>query len=224
MISGILGARIANVISDFRYYMANPIQIIEIYRGGLVYYGGFVGAAVAGVMFARARHEKFMSVTDFMITSLPLSHAFGRIGCFLNGCCHGIDYNGFLAVRYPGFPENSLPWKDQYDKGLVLWNTPISLPVVPVQLFEMAFNLVLYVILVWAYRRRTRDGYVTALYLLTYPIARFTLEFLRGDERMAWPGGLNVAQVASIGLFVGGLALLTWLSLYGTTRSERAGN
>lgn len=210
MISGIIGARIANVVSDFRYYMENPIRIIEIYRGGLVYYGGFAAAAVALVLFARARHERLMPLIDFVVTSLPLSHALGRVGCFLNGCCHGIDYNGFLAVRYPGYPEGSLPWNDQCDKGLVLWNTPRSLPVVPVQLFETAFNLVLYVILVWAYRRRTRDGYVAALYLLTYPIARFTFEFLRGDERMSWPGGLNVAQIISIGLFIVGLAILPW--------------
>jgi phosphatidylglycerol:prolipoprotein diacylglycerol transferase len=221
MISGIIGARVANVVSDFRYYMENPVRILEIYRGGLVYYGGFVASVIAIVLFARARHERLVSVLDFVAVSLPLAHAFGRVGCFLNGCCHGIEYNGFLGVRYPGYPADSLPWMDQYDRGLVSWNTPLSLPVVPVQLIEAACNIILYGLLVWAYRRRTRDGYVSVLYLLTYPVVRFALEFLRGDERMPWLGGLNVAQAVSIGLFACGLALLLWVSRFASDRDSR---
>jgi phosphatidylglycerol:prolipoprotein diacylglycerol transferase len=226
MISGILGARLADVVSDLPYYMQSPVRILEIWKGGLTYYGGFAAAGIAILLFARSKHEKLLSVSDFVITSLPLSHALGRVGCLHNGCCHGKIYNGFLAVRYPGYgyPDESIPWHDQYVAHLVNWNTPKSLPVVPVQLFETAFNLVLYLVLVWVYRRRTRDGYVSALYLLMYPVARFALEFLRGDERMVWPGGLDVAQIISIGLFAGGLVLLAWVSRSGTTRSGPAQN
>jgi phosphatidylglycerol:prolipoprotein diacylglycerol transferase len=211
MVAGIVGARLAYVISDFDYCMESPIRIFQIYRGGLIYYGGFVGAVLAAILFARTHGERILPFFDFIAVSIPLGHAFGRIGCFLNGCCAGIEYNGLFAVRYPGYPTDSIPWRQQFDAGLVEWNSPQSLPVVPVQLFESAFNFILYLILVWVYRNKRKDGDVTALYLLSYPIARFTFEFLRGDDRMPFLGfNLDVAQIVSIGLFVVGLAVFLW--------------
>jgi phosphatidylglycerol---prolipoprotein diacylglyceryl transferase len=211
MISGVVGARLAYVISEFDYCMESPIRMLQIWHGGLIYYGGFAGAVVAAVLFARSRKERILPLFDFIAVPIPLGHAFGRIGCFLNGCCAGIEYNGPLAVRYPGYPAESIPWLQQWHAGLVKSDSPQSLPVVPVQLFEAAFNVILYLILVWAYRHRRKDGDVASLYLMAYPIARFTFEFLRGDERMPFLGlNLDVAQIVSIGLFIVGLAIFLW--------------
>jgi len=101
MISGILGARLACVVSDWPYYAEKPVRILQIWNGGLIYYGGFVAAALAVVIFARVHKQNLLSVLDFVATSVPLAHAFGRVGCFLNGCCHGIVHQGLLSVRYP---------------------------------------------------------------------------------------------------------------------------
>ena len=84
------------------------------------------------------------------------------------------------------------------------------MPLYPVQLIESACLLVLWLVLVWAYPRRRKDGAVFALYLVLYPPIRFALEYLRGDERQSWLA-LDVAQVTSIGLFLAGILLLVFL-------------
>jgi phosphatidylglycerol:prolipoprotein diacylglycerol transferase len=207
MVSGVLGARIAYVISDFRNFAAEPVTILFIHRGGLIYYGGFVAAIVAIIFFSRLRGEPVWSVLDFAATSLPLAHAFGRVGCFLNGCCYGSEYNGPFAVTYP---THGPIWWQQVNAGRIMkYTADRSLPLHPVQLYEATMNLLLYVVLLYVYRRRKRDGTVAAVYLLTYSVIRFCMEFFRGDPRMIWQG-LTYAQLVSIGLFATGLALLAW--------------
>jgi phosphatidylglycerol:prolipoprotein diacylglycerol transferase len=192
MLSGILGARIAYILANLDYYLASPAEIIRLDRGGLIYYGGFIGATLALIVFARRHKEPVLSLADFCVTGLPLGHAIGRIGCFLNGCCYGLPTTSFLGIHYPANSDACLRYGD--------------VAVLPVQLFESAINLVLYAVLLYAYPRRKKHGSVLALYLLTYPIARFLLEFLRGDERLHWIG-LNAAQVVSVVLFASGVGL-----------------
>jgi len=205
MISGIVGARIAYVISEYKDFVHRPMAVFYVHQGGLIYYGGLIGAGLALAVFARMRREKLMSVVDFVMTSIPLGHFFGRIGCFLNGCCYGGAYSGIFSVAYP---RDSMPWKEQLRDGAITSGMDTTCPVHPVQLYEAAFNLCLFFLLGWAYRNRKADGRVTALYLMTYPVGRFFFEFFRGDARMPAIAGLSVAQAISAGLFVLGLGIL----------------
>jgi phosphatidylglycerol:prolipoprotein diacylglycerol transferase len=148
------------------------------------------------VLFARIRRIPLWSLGDFVMSGLPLGHALGRLGCFLNGCCYGMPTQCLCGVVYP---ENSAPW---YRFG--------HAPLHPTQLYEAAFNLLLYLFFLWYYPRRRRQGNVVALYLLLYPLARFLNEWLRGDERLKWMG-LSLAQEISVLLFLTGLVL--WFSL-----------
>lgn len=209
VISGILGARVAYVVADWSYFRGNPVQILRIDQGGLIYYGGFLASAAAVVLFARLHKQSLLSLMDFVATSIPLAHAFGRLGCFMNGCCHGAVYSGPLAVTYPGYPYISAAWLAQYDAHLLANGTLRSLPVHPVQLYEAAYNLLVFAVVLAVYRRRRREGEVAGVYLVLYPVGRFLFEFLRGDSRMQCLG-LNVAQLVSLGLFASGLALLLW--------------
>jgi len=209
MISGVVGARVAFVISEYRDFIKRPIEVFYVHQGGLIFYGGLAGTGLALVVFARMRREKFMSLVDFVITAVPLGHFFGRIGCFLNGCCYGGRYSGILSVVYP---RDSLPWKEQLHDGVITQGMSASCPVHPVQLYEAVFNLCLFFLLGWAYRRRRVDGRVTALYLLTYPVGRFLFEFFRGDARMPAVAGLSVAQAVSVALFALGLGI--WFMSY----------
>jgi len=208
MVGGILGARLAYVCSESAYFLQNPLKIIRIDEGGLIYYGGFLGALAALWIFARRRREPFVGVLDFVAVALPLGHAFGRIGCFLNGCCYGRPTDSVLGFVYP---VGSAPWKDQAAQGLIVTPDLHALPVEPVQLYETVVNLLIYALLVVVYWRRPRAGLCAALYLVFYPLTRFTLEFLRGDPRMRqW--GLSVAQWVSIGLFAVGVISLAVLA------------
>lgn len=195
MLAGIIGARIAYVGANLDYYLQDPWAVIRIDQGGLIYYGGFFGAFAAGIIFARLKRISILALADYVISALPLAHAFGRIGCLLNGCCFG-------SVA-------TLPWS-VYQQGASRH---------PVQFYEAALNLVIYAALLFFYRRRKRDGEILALYLIIYPPGRFLLEFLRGDERLIWYG-LTMAQIISLGLLAVGLALGLALSAGSKRRSS----
>ena len=194
ILAGVLGARLAYVLANAGEFLANPREILRIDHGGLIYYGGFIGGCLAAILFARARREPLWALADFAITGIPLGHAFGRIGCFLNGCCYGAQTHVPWAVCFPATHDSH------------------GVPVQPTQLYETAFNLALYGLLLLLYLRRRRAGAphggVLAWYLLLYPPFRFLVEFLRGDERLQ-ALGLNVAQEVSLALFAAGFAL--WL-------------
>ena len=204
MVGGIAGARVAYVLSDLRAFLEHPVSILRVDQGGLIYYGGFLGAVAAVAIYARRHREPLLKLGDFVITSLPLGHALGRIGCYANGCCFGRPHDGPFSVTYPA---QSAPWWSQVYAGTITRFAPSTIPVHPVQLYEAAFDLLLYAVLVLVYRRGRADGRVTAAYLLLYSAWRFWAETLRGDERVLWLG-LSVAQVLSMALFVAGCGFL----------------
>jgi len=208
MVSGVIGARIAYVAANWSDYADEPWRILYFHEGGLVYYGGFIGAVLALAVFAVVKHQRILPFMDFVISALPLGHAFGRLGCFLNGCCHGSVTNLPWAIRYP---RDGLPWCHQVNTGLIDRFTPETLPVHPVQIYEALFNLALYVVLLTMYRRNVGNGRVSAAYLLIYPVGRFLFEFLRGDARIQI-GFLTMAQVFSLVLFMTGLGVMFYAS------------
>jgi phosphatidylglycerol---prolipoprotein diacylglyceryl transferase len=209
MVSGIGGARLAYIAEHWSEYAAAPLSMLRLDQGGLIFYGGFIGAGVAICVFARVRKVRLAALFDFVITAVPLAHAFGRIGCFLNGCCYGSTTECGVGVV---FPRASPAWYAQIGEGLLTQSHSTSLPVHPVQLYECAFNLALYGVLLWVYKRGTRSGRVLASYLMMYPIGRFLVEFLRGDkgERFG-AGGLSVGQLVSVGLFAIGCMMMLWM-------------
>lgn len=204
IISGVGGARIAYVLGDLKHFIAHPSQIIRVDQGGLTYYGGVIGAAVAILLFARRQKQSVLALLDLVVTSVPLAHAFGRIGCFLNGCCYGKVHQGLCSVH---FPQHSLAWYDHYNAGEITATASRSLPVLPTQLFEAGWNLVVYLLLLWAFRRKPYCGFTTGFYLVTYPVGRFLIEFMRGDDRLQWHG-LSAAQILSIGFILFGAGIL----------------
>lgn len=181
IVTGVLGARLAYVIANLDHYRAHPGEIFRIDQGGLIFYGGFIAAALGVVVFARLRKVPLLVLGDFTVSALPLGHAFGRTGCFLNGCCYGAP--------------TDLPWA-VYTAGALRH---------PVQLYETGFNLALYAVLHLVLRRR-RPGLVIAVYLLAYGAWRFAVEFLRGDDRLR-AAGLDAAQLISVGLIMIGAGL-----------------
>jgi phosphatidylglycerol:prolipoprotein diacylglycerol transferase len=195
MLWGVAGARLAYVLEHWSAEFADrPWAAIRIDQGGLMFYGGLAGAVAGMALFARRRRAPLLELLDLGAVALPLGHAVGRIGCFLNGCCYGRIWDGPGAVH---FPAQSLPWKFQTDAGILALASPHSLPLVPVQLIESAANLVLLAALLLLWRKRPRAGTLTAAYLAGYAVIRFGAECLRGDPRMA-VGPLSIGQVASL--------------------------
>lgn len=220
MVSGILGARLAYVLEHWGDYAAAPLSIFRLDEGGLIFYGGFVMAGIAIVLFARRHRESLLPLFDFVLTSVPLAHAFGRIGCFLNGCCFGTCTDLPLGVR---FPRGAAAWILHYQQGWIGEQAAFSRSVHPVQLYEAGYNLVIYGLLVWVFRRSPRAGSVSALYLVLYSLGRFVLEFFRGDrgDRLA-VGALSIGQFVSLLLLAIGVSLLVGLWVRGRSPETEA--
>ncbi|MCL5269821.1 MAG: prolipoprotein diacylglyceryl transferase [bacterium] len=227
LLSGFIGARLVAILVDWRDFTADPWAMI-FSRQGFVFWGGFLTALAAAVWFCRRRRVALIEVADIVTPSLVLAHAFGRVGCFMAGCCYGAacpaglppghipHLLGRLAVRYPllsdaaGQPSamfNFAYW-GQIDAGLLAPGAGAPLPLLPVQLFEAAGNLLIFAGLLWLWRRRRFSGQVFAAYMLVYSPMRFGLEFLRGDAaRGVWFGGtLSTSQIISLATFAGALA------------------
>ena len=160
--------------------------------GGLVYYGGMMASFAGFFLYTKKVRLPFLAAADFTIPYIALTHAFGRIGCFLNGCCFGKPCALPWAVRFPG--------------GIAA--------VHPVQIYEALFNFGLFVLLRGRYTRRHFAGEITALYLMMYPTGRFVFEFLRGDQP-PWLGSLTLHQLLSLAYWGAGFAL------YGILRRSR---
>lgn len=203
---GIVGARLAHVCEYYHDdgFDRDPISALYIWRGGLVFYGGLIAAIAAFLGWCAARKENVLEWSDRICVALPLSHAFGRIGCFFYGCCWGKVSNGPLAVR---FPCMSPAWHEQVRDGILSADARLTLPVLPTQLISAAALLVLFAVLWFVYR--SWRGYTAALYFTGYAIIRFAIEFLRDDDRPAFYG-LSSAQIVSIAALAAGIGFWLW--------------
>ncbi len=210
ILSALFGARTAYVLEHWSEYARNPWSIVRVDQGGLMFYGGLLSAWAALSIFARIHKERWLDFLDLLITAVPIGHALGRIGCFLEGCCFGDLGGGGCAVTYP---VGSHVWRHQLEQGLIgYYDRPLA--VYPVQLLEAAANLLIYALLVVHYRRRRREGEQVALYAALYAPVRFVLEALRADPRMA-VGPFSISQAISLAILAFAVSLALYLRRHG---------
>ena len=178
----------------------NLLYALLIWQGGLVYYGGLIGAVLALVIYFRINKLPHFRLGDVAIAYLPLGQAITRIGCFLNGCCWG----RLASESVPWsicFPKNSHAHQDHVSQKLIEKAASHSLPVHPTQLYMVLGLLVILVILKFCLKRKTFDGAVLLLYCFFYGILRFIVEGFRGDsERSIFT--LTVSQTISLALIL----------------------
>lgn len=201
ILGGIVGGRALYVITFWQEQFAGqPFwEVFAVHHGGLVFYGGLIGATLAGVWAARRKRLPLGKLTDLLAPSVALGYAIGRIGCLLNGCCYGHATALPWAIRFPPGHETHPVGKE-------------ALPVHPTQLYESLSNLALYLALAWFWPRRRFDGQVFAVYLLGYATLRAGVELFRGDYPASQRvGGFTPAQVVSVLIFLVGVAWwFTW--------------
>lgn len=206
MVGGALGARLAYVAEHWSAEFAGQslLEILRFDRGGLMFYGGLGGAIVAIAVLSRLRNCRIVDLLDLSAVALPLGHAFGRIGCFLNGCCYGRPAESLLSVQYPAGSE---PWHAQVAAGLIPRTALNSLPVIPSQIVEAVLDVALFALLARMASRGPRRMSLSGLYLVSYAIIRFGTETLRSDPRMS-VGPLSISQFICIFTFAAGCVLL----------------
>lgn len=208
-VTGVIGARIVFVAQNWATeFAANPMRIFAFWEGGLVFYGGLLLAIVAFIVYAKMKGERIFSLGDFCLVFVPLGHAFGRLGCFMHGCCYGaLCGDSALGVC---FPPRSPAFMNQVAQGVISPYALKALPVWPTQLFEAAGCLLLFGALWWVYRKwaKTLPGLTVACYTLGYALLRFVGECLRDDPRGATVLGMSFSQAISVGLAAFGLVVI----------------
>ena len=208
MICAIVGARAVYVALNWTTEFAqNPLSIIRLDKGGLVYYGGLIGALIPYVGYALRFRKNFFELSDISAVVLPLGQAFGRLGCFMHGCCWGKQSDTWLGLS---FPKGSPAWWEQMNAGLIRETATESLPVIPTQLIESAATLALFAVLFSLYpKHHPRRGLLSGLYLVGYAVLRFFIEYLRGDPRAA-VGPFSISQAISLAILAGGIGCIAW--------------
>lgn len=210
VIAAIIGGRVFFILFNLRDYIQKPIAIVQIWHGGLIFYGGLFAAVLTAIVFMKRRGIPVWLGGDLIAPQIALGYAITRIGCFLNGCCYGkvtslpwgIEFPpGGGAGRYIGELTFAAVFSGQPDAVIRLH---------PVQLYATAINLVIFAILLLAWRRRRFDGEIFWGYLILYSVYRFAIEFLRGDNQ-PFVLGLTIAQIMSVTLLVCGL--VAWFNL-----------
>lgn len=159
---------------------------------GMVFYGGLFGAIGGVCLFCRIMKVPVRSFLNPMSCTFPLMHAFGRIGCALGGCCYGIEYHGFLSLRYTA--EHINPGVSDHIADF---------PRFPVQPMEAVLEFLICLLMVLLYLK-TQDRFpLILIYLFVYGIVRFLDEFLRGDTIRGFWGPFSTSQWIALGCIIG---------------------
>lgn len=190
-LAGILGAKAvysATYWSELGPDLVSKLGcIFRSFQYGFVFYGGLAAGAAAFFAYCRRNGLDFLKTADGFAPALALAHGFGRIGCFLAGCCYGRPSPGGFGVAFTN-PLCDVP------------QAYLGVPLYPAQLLEAAGNFLIF----WGLARLSRradqppGGMVLAAYVLSYAVLRFAVEFLRGDDRGGVLLGLSPAQIASL--------------------------
>ncbi len=197
VIAAIVGSRLLYVFTDLDFFFAAPLEMFKLWKGGLVFYGGFIGAVLVAVFFIYVYHLPLGKCADIAALAIPLGHSLGRLGCFSAGCCYGKICD--------------LPWAVTFHHPLSL--APLHVPIHPTQLYSFAANLLIFLSLFFYRTRKKYDGQLFWLYVFFYGISRSVIEVYRGDFRgVLFFDTLSMSQMMGVGFAVLAAVILIILS------------
>lgn len=164
VVLGFLSAKLLYTITEWSTFISDPMQIIS--GNGFVVFGGIIGGIATIWFYCKWKKEDPVLYMDLMVPSVAIAQGFGRIGCFLAGCCYGHETECAIGITFR---------TSQF--------APNNVSLMPTQLIMSVGNFVIAGILFWFSRREYKKGQVGALYLILYSVGRFFVEYLRDDFR-----------------------------------------
>ncbi|VAX41165.1 Prolipoprotein diacylglyceryl transferase [hydrothermal vent metagenome] len=212
--AGIGGARLFYLVQYHERVFENKQgfellkAIVNLPDGGLVFYGGAILAIAAYVVFCYRRKINALLLADVVTPSIFIGLMFGRMGCFLNGCCWGDRSDLPWAVS---FPSQSVPFKALVQRGFLNPFEASTMPLHPSQLYSSFNAFVIFLLTYVFFRYRKKNGSVVAIAWIAYPITRFLIEFIRGDEMGKFNTSLTISQWISLCMVVSGITFALWL-------------
>ncbi len=204
-VGGFLGAKLLYVITEFKSLFYGSLGLRDVLYGFVVY-GGIIGGILAGFLYCKVKKLNFLKYFDIVMPSIALAQGFGRIGCFLAGCCYGRETDAWYGMEF---------------NHSVYYNM-IGVKVIPTQLIMSAANFAHFFLLVFIANKVFKvgkDGMVAGCYLLFYSIGRFLIEFLRDDPR-GGVGGLSTSQFISLFIFAAGVGMVLFFGLRKGKKSD----
>ena len=193
LICGFGGGKILYLIVEWKDFIKSPMTYLG--GGGFVVYGGIILALIVGAVYFTLKKKDPLIVMDLIMPEVSIAQGFGRIGCFLAGCCYGRITDSVFGVV---FPEGSL--------------APAGVKLIPTQLIMSAGNFLIAGILLIAATKLKKRGQILSLYLILYAIGRFAVEFLRNDHRGA-VGVFSTSQFISLFIVIIGIGLFVWSTI-----------
>ncbi|HUS19718.1 MAG TPA: prolipoprotein diacylglyceryl transferase [Terriglobales bacterium] len=199
--SAIAGSKILFIITEEQYSLSDwrSLFSMSFLQSGGVYYGGLIGALLGAIWYMRRAQMPGLRTADAFAPGIAFGHGLGRLGCLAAGCCYGA--------------QTDLPWAVIFTNPLAARGagTPLDIPLHPTQVYEFMAEMVITSILLLMWRHRRFPGQIFGTYCFLYGVARFFLEFLRGDpgRGSVFGGLLTLTQVISIVFVIVGGVL--WL-------------
>src|SRR5947209_20348679 len=200
-LGGLVGSKLLLMLAEPEY-ASNPWQLVSLdfLRSGGVWYGGFLGGLLTGVILIRRYRLPFWKVTDAFAPGVALGQAVGRQGCFAAGCCWGKPTNLLWGVEFGELAHR-------------ITGVPVGIHLHPTQLYESLASALLFLFLYRLHRRKRFTGEVIAAYAVLYGLIRFLIEFVRDDPRGDIFGltsltGLSTSQLISLVVIIGGIVFL----------------
>lgn len=196
--AGLIGGKVMYYITTIQELLADPSLLLQA-ADGFVIYGALIGGIIGVVLYCRRKGLNCLSYFDLAVPSVALAQGFGRIGCFLAGCCYGRETSGSWGIVFH---------TSEY--------APNGVPLIPVQLISSGLNFLHFALLiVFAKKYKRGEGQVAGLFFSLYSVGRFCLEFLRGDAERGNIGALSTSQFIAIFMFVFGWFLFYYFQKRG---------
>lgn len=161
--------------------VADCTAAVRFWQGGLVFLGGAILAAASTLLLAHRKGLGLGEVADVLAPSVSLAHVFGRLGCFMVGCCYGKPWSGGVH-----FPPDSVAYSELLNDHAVVVGAASTPGLHPTQLYEAGGELAIFLVLVWLWPRRKFSGAIALTYALAYGLLRFAIEIFRGDDLRAF--------------------------------------
>lgn len=195
VLGGLIGAKLLSVLTSLHIiipYLQNGGSFYEVIKNGFVFYGGLLGGAGGLWIYTKAYHLSFLEYGDYFAPGIALGHAVGRIGCLFGGCCHGgeVSADAPFTVRYA------------YTDPDYIVGVKEGTYYFPTQLCETLVLLVIFAVCLVVFCKARAKGLPVLVYLESYAVARFLLEFARGDAERGVYFGLSTSQYIALAVIV----------------------
>jgi phosphatidylglycerol:prolipoprotein diacylglycerol transferase len=204
ILSGIVVSRLHYiVVTDPGLFWRAPLDVLKIWQGGITWYGGVMGGVLAVVFLSWRNKMSCWIFADIVAPGVSIGHAFGRLGCLMAGCCHGLPTpaGAWYGITFPEGVGSLAPM------GMALY---------PTQPLESIAEIAIFLFLVWRGRHQQFSGQIVSLYIMIYAAMRFLMEYIRGDVDRGWwiDPYISTSQGIAFIMFTLGLSIYIWRRRY----------